>query len=880
MRYINLSNFILLAVLGCGFAWFGGIACAQDSNEAVATALPPARGEVIFHDIYANRDTPGWAEDGVWANSLTQRSLKQVADAGQILSLSFRGYSQTTRRIEEASVSSDNVYVLEFRAKAVGQIERMRVRAQKISSPWTTFGALDIASPQNTWQYYRLQCRPQDDVVSPCVRLLLYGVGELLVSEMRLYKTDTFEIPPARENMARPFVLENSLFHFEAARWHTKNDVEFHPDAANAKYYAQLGERGSLWYEEAFRVYYGEVYHIRIRGVSDDDNLALILDRSVLAGKMQRQRWKVDLKDGVFEAVFAPAIPEFGSLSEGDAGLCILSLHAKRAARVDEITVTVNRQVTTTPVESGVMVFSRDPFGSSIVVGEALEGVARVSGVTDEVAGKIQLRDERGELVLEAATSLARMDDGTIGSRFSLAGVPVGWYDVTFTSGDIELHAVPREIAVLPRMPPAGYQDEFFGAHLAYEQDRSIVDGVAHWEWTLSPDRHAQARLFGVRHSRMHPPLFTKWWYVEKTKGQWTMPDEQIDLILDSGISVLGLLDGTAHYASSAPDDILEKTYPWVNSWGTYPARDIDDWERYVRKIVSHFKGRINEWEIWNEPNHSPFMGLNPQLHESRAEEYVRLVMSAYRVAKQVDPQLTIIVGATAGGGAKFEEEIFKLGVLDYCDAYSFHGYGQSSAAHFGAASFSDYTAGTRARMEKYGTVKPIWDSEASVYSIPPGRAGKYLSEVQLKGMITRQVAGISRFFLYFGQTLHTPLDGGYKSLLGFNERPVVFQSLVAAFHRLIGDYRFERDLGNDPDGVHVYSFVGEQGGRVLAGWTSQQDNHATLTQTIMPDGVVLTQTGRTTGAFSAGRLELTNELRYYLVADHPKLRFFDPVAR
>jgi len=68
----------------------------------------------------------------------------------------------------------------------------------------------------------------------------------------------------------------------------------------------------------------------------------------------------------------------------------------------------------------------------------------------------------------------------------------------------------------------------------------------------------------------------------------------------------------------------------------------------------------------------------------------------------------------------------------------------------------------------------------------------------------------------------------------------------------------------------------GSEGGeRILAGWTSRRENRARLKQTILPEGIVLTQMGRRKGSFSAGELEVTGELRYFLAGDAPKLRFF-----
>jgi len=249
------------------------------------------------------------------------------------------------------------------------------------------------------------------------------------------------------------------------------------------------------------------------------------------------------------------------------------------------------------------------------------------------------------------------------------------------------------------------------------------------------------------------------------------------------------------------------------------------------------------------------------------------LVKAAYIVAKEVDPTVTIVAGALASNGGAFIRECMDLGILDYCDVISFHGYGASNKAAFGAGSFKEYTVEFRAGMEKYNKFKPIWDTEASI-SVAEGLLGRISAENQLKGIITRQVAGITRFYLYSARDKYHPLDSDYRACLGFNDRPTIYQPLMAAYHRLLGDYKFEKIIIDDvKQGVFLYCFKNNDGQRILTGWSSQES--MAWTQKMLPKGIILNQMGNKLGSFTDGKLQMTPQLRYFIAAENKKLEYF-----
>lgn len=79
---------------------------------------------------------------------------------------------------------------------------------------------------------------------------------------------------------------------------------------------------------------------------------------------------------------------------------------------------------------------------------------------------------------------------------------------------------------------------------------------------------------------------------------------------------------------------------------------DPDAYANYCRFMASHFKGRIDVWEIWNEPNNFEFKSRyggewNGKDNSPWVEKFAILVEKAARAIRSANPAATII---TSGG--------------------------------------------------------------------------------------------------------------------------------------------------------------------------------------------------------------------------------------
>jgi hypothetical protein len=103
------------------------------------------------------------------------------------------------------------------------------------------------------------------------------------------------------------------------------------------------------------------------------------------------------------------------------------------------------------------------------------------------------------------------------------------------------------------------------------------------------------------------------------------VPDPFVARELADGRQVVGLLIGTP---------------AWASADGTADARAVprmDAWAAFTRRMAQHYRGRIHQWIIWNEPDvwdasHPGSTWLGDEA------DYARLLKTAYRAIKEVDP--------------------------------------------------------------------------------------------------------------------------------------------------------------------------------------------------------------------------------------------------
>ena len=293
-------------------------------------------------------------------------------------------------------------------------------------------------------------------------------------------------------------------------------------------------------------------------------------------------------------------------------------------------------------------------------------------------------------------------------------------------------------LAIVPAVPDgARALDSPFGGHARFSL----------------PDLDAVAKL-GVGWLRMHPPPGTKWSVVENKPGVFRFFDTEIQMAKDAGFHILGSLDRTPRWASTAPAG--EPRY-WA-----YPPRDMDDWENYVYKVVKHYRGTIDFWEVWNEPDSDGFLKSAPFSKKRKAQLYVELLKRAHRAAKRANPDVVLVGGvATGHPPTRWLEQIFSLGALAYMDIVSFHFYTDGRPGDALDTPLSEDVARIKELMASYGRVLPVWETESGVmfpeteygnveeispsYAVPGKEAVAYL----VRHYVDLLSSGVDKWFYY-----------------------------------------------------------------------------------------------------------------------------------
>lgn len=139
----------------------------------------------------------------------------------------------------------------------------------------------------------------------------------------------------------------------------------------------------------------------------------------------------------------------------------------------------------------------------------------------------------------------------------------------------------------------------------------------------------------------------------------WDTYDAVITEYEEHNIRPLGLLTYSSQWASSNPGaDDYEFYYP-----------DLVAWEDYVGEVAEHYAGRVDHWEIWNEPNHDAFW-------KSDVQQYATHFAVAVDAIKEVNPEATVVLGGLSGADSEFLDDLYnELNDKSDIDVVAVHPY-------------------------------------------------------------------------------------------------------------------------------------------------------------------------------------------------------------
>jgi hypothetical protein len=196
--------------------------------------------------------------------------------------------------------------------------------------------------------------------------------------------------------------------------------------------------------------------------------------------------------------------------------------------------------------------------------------------------------------------------------------------------------------------------------------------------------------------------IYLSWSQVEPSKGRfdWNAVDTFVNQ-LNSPEEGLITVCSSSTWATRRPSPILNAS----------PAKDPEDYSRFIEALVRHCKGRVRYWQNDSEPN-------NPIFWAGMPEEFVGQLKVFYRAVKKADPRALVVCGGYDGlfrppgqppvpgqeRGLAFFDHVLKEGSKHF-DVFDLRLYADPYT-------IPDRVAFMRKKMADLGSPKPIVATE------------------------------------------------------------------------------------------------------------------------------------------------------------------------
>lgn len=233
---------------------------------------------------------------------------------------------------------------------------------------------------------------------------------------------------------------------------------------------------------------------------------------------------------------------------------------------------------------------------------------------------------------------------------------------------------------------------------------------------------HPTDEIFALAHQAHFDSLvhLFAWREIEPTRNQfhWHQPDFILSAADYYGFTVIARLDQHPAWASEVEVAI------------NAPPDDLEEYRRFVERVVSRYRGRIPAYIIWNEPNLAiEWGGQRPD-----PAAFTELLRVGYEAVKASDPQALVVAAGLAPTNSRdetaldervFLRQMYQAGAGDYFDVLAAHPYsfGQAPTAPAQDDEHPAFSrlAELRAIMVEHGdAAKPVWITEMGWTVNPP----------------------------------------------------------------------------------------------------------------------------------------------------------------
>jgi hypothetical protein len=323
----------------------------------------------------------------------------------------------------------------------------------------------------------------------------------------------------------------------------------------------------------------------------------------------------------------------------------------------------------------------------------------------------------------------------SVSGTTSLTGQFSFTVEVTDSSSPAQTATQPLTLTVSAATTGPTIVQSFFGA-----------DFNGHQVWPGTDGMGNTATLAGLR-------LWdngVKWSEIETTNGtyDWNTLDEWFSLAQSANLDVLYTFGATPQWAAAATPPA------GCNSPGPYscaPPTDVNPdgtgtdamWQAFVTALVTHAAGRINYYELWNEPD-------CPCFWAGTTQQLVRMSQDAATIIRSLDPNAKILSPSAHGPTmATWFDGYIADGGAAYFDIVNVHMRG-TSTTNISPEAFLTVYGQVETELEKRNlTSLPLWDDEHGILTTDGLTDPDELAGYVARSAVLRAGVGLQRQYIY-----------------------------------------------------------------------------------------------------------------------------------
>lgn len=527
-----------------------------------------------------------------------------------------------------------------------------------------------------------------------------------------------------------------------------------------------------------------------------------------------------------------------GKLPYSLRGYYNLSISASERCWIDGITVVESGQPPSAPLRTDVTELAIRPGRPYAMFfdGDVMDcEFAVLGGIADgmKLAGSVKTPSGSTKALEEIPLAKETMASGKIRIPKSISREH-GSYLAEFRVMDSENRPVSRPAELLlhrigrPKMFGKDAPDSPFGTHI-----------------NPTADQAAMAKGLGFNWIRLHDggQQVTGWYFLEKTPGEFdfTYSDRAVEILRENHLKILGMLNMAPPFYTDCPAD-----YPRTDHTKQYfvvKDEHRDKWQDYCRRIVSRNKGKIDDWEVLNEPyagfgffikNAVKSEGGGYRVTAGSPENYVRLLGDAWTVAKEANPDSRLVWMMNHEAG--WNDLCLRAGAADFCDIVSYHYYllGNPLAGYPDTQVARMFSNRLRRDLAAIPKALPVWNTEGSTANLQvPWRyspafeegACEKMANALVRSYIAYLSQGTDKWFVYTAHVYGVwgPFFYGFTAPDG-SLAPGA--TALSAFMGLVEGKKFERSI-QIADNVIAFLFADKTG--AVAALASNSDKSKVL---------------------------------------------------